>query len=120
MCLQTHDLLDAAAQDGPVPAALKIDGGMVANDWLCQALADVCDLPVERPTVLETTALGAAYLAGRKAGVYGDFDAFREVWRLDRRFEPMMEPGRREALVGGWRDAVRRTLSHGSELAAGA
>ncbi len=111
VCLQTRDLLQAAAEDGVRPQALKIDGGMVANDWLCQALADVCDLPVERPKVLETTALGAAYLAGREAGVYGDFDAFRKVWALDRVFEPAMDAGRRDSLVNGWGEAVRRTLS---------
>ena len=111
MCLQTRDLLAAAAEDGVQPKALKVDGGMVANDWLCQALADICDLPVERPRVLETTALGAAYLAGRRAGVYGDFDAFRAVWALDRTFEPAMDATRRAVLLDGWGDAVRRTLS---------
>jgi glycerol kinase len=111
VCLQTLDLVDAVAADGARPAALKVDGGMVANDWLCQALADITALPVERPKVLETTALGAAYLAGRRAGVYGDFDAFRAVWRLDRRFEPRMEAKVRDPLVAGWRDAVSRTLS---------
>ncbi len=111
VCLQTRDLLAAASEDGVKPKALKVDGGMVANDWLCQALADVCDLPVERPKVLETTALGAAYLAGRQAGVYGDFDAFRAVWALDRTFEPAMDGGRRAALLEGWAEAVRRTLS---------
>jgi glycerol kinase len=111
VCLQTLDLLDAVAEDGVRPATLKVDGGMVANDWLCQALADVLDLPVERPQVLETTALGAAYLAGRQAGVYGDLDAFRHVWRLQRRFEPAMDPRRRIALIEGWREAVQRTRS---------
>ncbi len=111
VCLQTLDLLEAVAEDGVRPATLKVDGGMVANDWLCQALADVLDLPVERPQVLETTALGAAYLAGRQAGVYGDLDAFRAVWRLQQRFEPQMDPRRRTALIEGWREAVRRTRS---------
>ncbi|MGC1303295.1 MAG: glycerol kinase GlpK [Caulobacteraceae bacterium] len=113
VCLQTLDLLKAMVEDGVRPATLKVDGGMVANDWLCQALADVLDLPVERPQVLETTALGAAYLAGRRAGIYGDFDAFRDVWRLQKRFDPQMDPRRRRALVEGWRDAVRRTRTGG-------
>ena len=111
VCLQTRDLLAAAAKDGAEPRALKVDGAMIANDWLCQALADIADLTVERPKVRETTALGAAYLAGRRAGVYGDFDAFRESWSLDRSFAPAMDAGRRERLVAGWDDAVRRTLT---------
>ena len=111
VCLQTRDLLDAAAKDGAEFKALKVDGGMIANDWLCQALADIADLTVERPRVRETTALGAAYLAGRQAGVYGDLDAFRKSWALDRRFAPAMDAGRRTRLLAGWDDAVRRTLT---------
>ena len=111
VCLQTLDLVEAVAQDGVKPAALKVDGGMVANDWLCQALCDIVGLPVERPKVLETTALGAAYLAGRQAGVYGGFDDFRTIWSLDRRFEPSMRASERQALIEGWRDAVRRTVT---------
>ena len=84
---------------------------MVANDWLCQALCDIVGLPVERPKVLETTALGAAYLAGRQAGVYGGFEAFETIWSLDRRFEPSMKAKVREPLIAGWRDAVGRTLT---------
>ena len=112
VCLQTLDLIESVAQDGVKPAALKVDGGMVANDWLCQALCDIVGLPVERPKVLETTALGAAYLAGSRAGVYGDFEAFKSIWKLDRRFEPAMDKATRKALIAGWRDAVRRTLDH--------
>ena len=111
VALQSHDLLEAVRKDGVSPASLKVDGGMTANDWFCQALADVCDLAVERPAVLETTALGAAYLAGRRAGVYGGFDEFRAVWALQRRFEPGMDARRRTRLLAGWEDAVRRTLS---------
>ena len=109
--LQTHDLLRAVAQDGVTPAGLKVDGGMVANDWFCQALADVCDLAVERPAVLETTALGAACLGGGRAGVYGGFDEFRSTWALQRRFEPEMDARRRTRLLSGWNDAVGRTLA---------
>ena len=111
VALQSHDLLEAVRGDGVTPASLKVDGGMTANDWFCQALADVCDLAVERPAVLETTALGAAYLAGRRAGVYGGFDEFRAVWALERRFEPGMDARRRGRLLAGWEDAVRRTLT---------
>ncbi|CAN5257225.1 glycerol kinase GlpK [soil metagenome] len=109
--LQTLDLVEAVAQDGVKPAALKVDGGMVANDWLCQALCDIVGLPVDRPKVLETTALGAAYLAGRQAGVYGGFDDFQRIWSLDRRFEPQMKAKVRDPLIAGWRDAVSRTLT---------
>ena len=70
---------------------------MVVNDWLCQFLADILDRPVERPAVVETTALGAAYLAGLAAGVYGSLDAVAEAWRLDRRFEPAMPAARAPA-----------------------
>ncbi len=109
--LQSHDLLEAVRGDGVAPVSLKVDGGMTANDWFCQALSDVCGLAVERPAVLETTALGAAYLAGRGAGVYGGFEEFRSVWRLQRRFEPAMDARRRARLLAGWEDAVGRTLS---------
>ena len=90
---------------------LRVDGGMVASDWTMQRLADILDAPVDRPTILETTALGAAWLAGSQAGVWPGTEAFAEAWALERRFEPMMAPGRRAAKLAGWRDAVRRTLS---------
>ena len=111
VCYQTHDLLAAIAEDGVTPGVLKVDGGMVANDWMVQALADIAGVPVERPAVLETTALGAAYLAGRQAGVYGEPEAFARTARLDARFEPNMPQGERARRLVGWADAVRRTLS---------
>lgn len=110
-CYQTRDLLAAMREDGAVPAALRVDGGMVANGWMVQFLADLLDLPVDRPVVMETTALGAAYLAGRKAGVYGDFAEFTRVWQRDRRFDPAMPASTRAALLAGWQEAVKRTLS---------
>ena len=81
---------------------------MVVNDWLCQFLADMLDRPVERPAVVETTALGAAYLAGLAAGVYGSLDEVAAAWRLDRRFEPAMPAADRQRLLEGWRRAVAR------------
>ncbi len=84
---------------------------MAANDWMLQFLADVTDLPVERPADLETTALGAAYMAGRACGVYGDEAAFTALPRRRRRFAPQMDARERERLLAGWREAVRRTLS---------
>ncbi len=108
---QTHDLLDAMAQDGVTPAALRIDGGMVANNWFAQFLADILQLPVDRPKIAETTVLGAAYLAGQKAGVYGNPPEFSGIWQRDARFEPSLESETRERCLAGWRSAVRRVLS---------
>ena len=111
---QTRDLMVAMAADaGALPDSLRVDGGMVANDWLMQFLADVLDLPVERPTVTETTALGAARLAGLGAGLYPSPRALSGRWRLDRRFEPSMPAGTRERLLAGWDDAVARVKSGG-------
>jgi glycerol kinase len=111
---QTRDLLDAMKKDwkgGSSSTVLRVDGGMVASDWTMQRLADILDAPVDRPTVLETTALGAAWLAGSRAGVWPDAAAFTRSWALDRRFEPRMDDAVRIAKLKGWRDAVRRTLS---------
>ena len=108
---QTLDLTEAMAADGGARAAeLRVDGGMAANDWLCQFLADVLQAPVERPAGVETTALGAAFLAGLATGVWPDLEALSATWALERRFEPAMDSARREAMVAGWRDAVRRAL----------
>ncbi len=111
---QTRDLM--MAMEGDIrgdgrPSAVRVDGGMVANDWVCQFLADVLNLPVERPKVIETTALGAAYLAGLETGLYGSMDAITEAWQVDRRFEPAMTDADRKRLYDGWLDAVRRVRS---------
>jgi glycerol kinase len=90
---------------------LRIDGGMTANEWMLQRLADTLGAPVDRPRVLETTAMGAAWLAGMRAGLYPGPEEFARGWALDRRFEPRLDPATREARYAGWRDAVRRTLS---------
>lgn len=90
---------------------LRVDGGMVASDWTMQRLADILDAPVDRPTILETTALGAAWLAGSMAQVWPGMDGFARSWALDRRFEPEMDEKVRQAKLRGWRDAVRRTLT---------
>ncbi|MGI9508052.1 MAG: glycerol kinase GlpK [Geminicoccaceae bacterium] len=113
---QTQDLMNAMAGDiqgDGRPTAVRVDGGMVANDWVCQFLADVLNLPVERPKVIETTALGAAYLAGLETGLYGSKDAIGNAWQLDRRFEPAMADAERTRLYVGWRDAVSRVRSTG-------
>ncbi len=108
---QTLDLTDAMTADaGAGAAALRVDGGMAANDWLCQFLADILQAPVERPAGVETTALGAAFLAGLATGVWPDLDALSATWALERRFEPRMSERQRQTMIAGWRDAVRRTL----------
>lgn len=111
---QTHDLLMAMHGDWKAASSatvLRVDGGMVASDWTMQRLADLLDAPVDRPTILETTALGAAWLAGSRAGVWPDQATFAKSWALDRRFEPTMDSALRERKLAGWQDAVRRTLS---------
>ena len=97
-----------AEDGGGTPAALRVDGGMVANDWVCQYLADILDVPVERPAVIETTALGAARLAGLAVGLHTSLDAIAQTWRLERRFEPSMLADRRALLLDGWHRAVSR------------
>jgi glycerol kinase len=114
VAFQTRDLLDAMRKDwknGNGKTVLRVDGGMVASDWTMQRLADILDAPVDRPTILETTALGAAWLAGSKAGVWPKAAQFAKSWALDRRFKPEMDAAARTAKLKGWREAVRRTLS---------
>lgn len=118
VAFQTRDLLEAMAADMrtaglAAPAALRVDGGMVANDIFCQNLADLTGRPIERPQVIETTALGAAYLAGLGAGVYASTAELASHWRIDRRFDPKMSPDERDTRYLGWKDAVSRILSKG-------
>jgi glycerol kinase len=113
---QTRDLWEAMRSDwdGARETTLRVDGGMTASDWTMQFLSDILDAPVDRPKVLETTALGAAWLAGMKAGLYPDSHGFAKNWSLDRTFEPSMEARVRDAKFAAWGDAVARTLSHKS------
>ena len=116
---QTADLMTAMAADveaaggGALPEALRVDGGMVANDWFCQALADTLGRPVERPAVVETTALGAAYLAGLAVGFYPSMAALHDQWRLEKRFEPALGADARARRLEGWAAAVKRVRSDG-------
>jgi glycerol kinase len=112
---QTRDLIDAMRADWPGSGGtvLRVDGGMAASDFTMQFLADIIDAPVDRPAVMETTALGAAYLAGLAAGVCPGLDGLAASWRRDRRFEPRMDPVLRTRKWAGWQDAVRRTLASG-------
>jgi len=115
---QTRDLLEAMRADWPTSrtakTVLRVDGGMTASDPCMQFLADILECPVDRPTVAETTAMGAAYLAGRAAGICADLAGFAKQWRLDRRFEPRMDASERERKYAGWKQAVRRTLTASS------
>jgi glycerol kinase len=111
VCYQTMDLLNAMRQDGASIDTVRVDGGMVKNNWLSQYLANVLNIPVERPMQTETTALGAAYLAGLQLGVYDSLDDLTANWQQERNFTPSMENAQREQLINGWVDAVRRTRS---------
>ncbi|CRS12372.1 Glycerol kinase [Pseudomonas aeruginosa] len=108
---QTRDLLEAMRQDGTPPSALRVDGGMVVNNWVMQFLTDILGVTVERPEVTETTALGVAYMAGLKAGFYRDLDDIASHWHLQRRFAAHMAEERRGELYAGWQNAVRRVRS---------
>jgi glycerol kinase len=116
VCFQTRDLLEAIAADMAnaglgSPAAVRVDGGMVVNDVFCQWLADLTGRPIERPEIVETTALGAAYLAGLGAGVFASLEEVAAAWRCERRFEPHIGADERDAKYAGWREAVGRVLS---------
>jgi glycerol kinase len=110
---QTLDLLQAMHKDWSAAdqTVLRVDGGMTASDWTMQFLADIIDCPVDRPKQLETTALGAAYLAGLQTGLYPQPGVFAEQWALDKTFHPDMPAATREQLCAGWRDALARTLT---------
>ena len=109
---QTFDLLRAMEADGcAAPVALRVDGGMAANNWLCRFLADITDCRVDRPNHLETTALGAAFLAGLATGVWRNLDEISQTWSAAQSFTPVMPTESRRSLVQGWRKALARTLS---------
>jgi glycerol kinase len=109
---QTRDLLDAMRADADLgDTVLRVDGGMSASDWAMQFLADILGAPVDRPEMVETTALGAAWLAGMRAGVWPGMEEFAASWASDRRFTPAMGEEEREARHAGWRDAVGRVLT---------
>jgi glycerol kinase len=115
VCYQTSDLWAAMRADWPDANAahvvLRVDGGMAASDWTMQRLADLLDAPVDRPVIPETTALGAAYLAGLAAGVYPEPSKFADTWRLERRFTPAMDAATRERKLKGWARAVKGLLA---------
>lgn len=115
VCYQTYDLWAAMRADWPDADAativLRVDGGMTASDWTMQRLADLLDAPVDRPMIQETTALGAAYLAGLAAGVYPEPEKFADNWRLEHRFRPVMSEATRSRKLAGWARAVKGVLA---------
>jgi glycerol kinase len=109
---QTQDLMRAMEQDAGYPMSeIRVDGGMVRNDWVCQFIADMTATPVLRPTVIETTALGAAYLAGLHVGLFKSLDDISAKWKSDRRFSPAMPSKERDRLYAGWKQAVKQVLA---------
>jgi glycerol kinase len=112
VCYQSRELLAAMAADSGRPVErLRVDGGMAANEWMLQFLSDILDTVVEKPAITETTALGAACLAGLQQGIYGSTNAIASNWSGQSRFSPTMEPGDRKGLVAGWDDAIARVRS---------
>jgi glycerol kinase len=110
---QSHELIAAMANDGAEVVRLRVDGGMSVNSPLCQFLADIIDVPVERPENTETTALGAAILAAVGHGTYADLAATGQIWQGGQKFMPAMEPGRRTDLLAGYQRAVGQALNDG-------
>ncbi len=113
VCYQTRDLLEAMRGDwgGAGETVLRVDGGMVVSDWIMQCLADILAAPVDRPRIAETTAVGAAYLAGLASDLCPEPSEFANSWKLERRFSPRLDATTREAKYGGWREAVRKLLA---------
>lgn len=115
VCYQSMDLLNAMRSDGATVDTVRVDGGMVNNDWLSQYLANVLDIPVERPKQTETTALGAAYLAGLQVGVYDSLQDLSANWQQDHLFTPDMDDKLRQQVTTEWADAIRRTRSYSDD-----
>jgi glycerol kinase len=108
---QSYDLFDSMKKDGLKPKVIKIDGGMVANNWFSQFLSDIINLKVIRPKVLETTALGAAFLAGYQIGEFKSLKEIQFKWKKDRVFSPKLNKSLRNNLLQGWKQAIRKTLA---------
>ncbi len=108
---QTRDLLEAMSEDGIDPSIIRVDGGMAANDWFLQFLADILHIPVERPVNIESTVRGAAYLAGLQCGIFSSVNDVAKIWSRDAVFEPAMPEDMRQTLYQGWSDAVERIRS---------
>ena len=107
---QSYDLLNAMKKDGLNPKVIKVDGGMVNNNWFCQFLADILNIKVYRSQTEETTALGAAFVAGLQIGVFKSLNDISKKWKLNRKFVPKIKNSERLNLLKGWSLAIRRTL----------
>ena len=107
VCYQTYDLLNAMQKDGAKLNTVRVDGGMVSNNWLCQFLADVIDAPVERPKITETTALGVAYLAALRLGLFKSINEISEYWHCNQEFKPNLNPTKRIDLLNNWKHAIQ-------------
>ncbi len=114
VCFQTYDLIQAMQGDWQSgrDTVLRVDGGMVESEWLLQRLSDIMNAPIDRPRMLQTTVMGAGYLAGMQAGIYGAPDAFASKWALDQRYTPEKDDAWRTEKIAGWHDAVKRTLTN--------
>jgi len=112
VCYQTKDLVRAIRNDGARLESIRVDGGMAVNDWVMQFLCDILNVTVDRPKVTETTALGAAYLAGLQTGVFESLEQISDMWECERQFWPDMKPALRESLYAGWLDAVERVCNN--------
>ena len=108
MCYQTKDLQEAMKNDGVLLETLRVDGGMVVNDWFLNHLANMLDARVDRPTCVESSALGVAYLAGLQSKVYASLDEISQMWQCDRSFEATMPKAKRDQLYDGWLNAVSK------------
>ena len=108
---QTYDLFEAMKNDGLKPKLIKVDGGMVQNNWFSQFLADIINTKVLRPKVNETTALGAAFMAGLQIGVYKSLNDIAKNWQADKSFNPKIHNSIRNNLIEGWGKAIKKTLS---------
>ena len=115
ICYQTADLFQAMENDGFRPGRIRVDGGMVQNNWLCGFLADILGIPVERPVETETTALGAAILAGLQTGLFESTESVQKQWQCDRSYEVNMEATDRDQLLVEWREAVSKVKSQDSD-----
>jgi glycerol kinase len=108
---QSYDLFDAMKKDGSRPNIIKVDGGMVANDWFSQFLSDILNTKVLRPAIQETTALGAAFFAGYQAGEFKSLEEIKNKWKKDAIFTPKIKKNLRTNLLKGWQQAIRKTLA---------
>ena len=109
---QSHDLFNAMKNDGIKPKLIKVDGGMVKNNWFSQFLSNVINIRVDRSQIDETTALGVAFMAGLKIGIFKSLYDISKKWKVDKRFYPKIKSAKRKKLLKGWSQAIRKTLTH--------